>query len=346
MGRLLIKCQEQTFLEGIPITGFFYTDTERKQIIQNNHSAFEEAPMIALSALCKEFPEETDWIEWYNAITLYSEYFLKEGSKIAEPYNYLPNAIYRKSDIMADTNSKRREAGLRQYSEGTQLNNNFALRTFPIWENDLFHGGTSIHLSKTWALAEACLVRNDTEGMHLVGKQLNWVLGNNPFSQSMMYGVGYDFAPQFAYCLKDIVGSLPVGMDCMSGDRPYWSASNYATYKEIWIEPVNRFLGAVSVYTGMDINDKKPIQIETESLTKNGLSVNVLLKIKGSGKYNLEIRTWNATCDLKGKEIDLQNDKGITIPIQLHVTDKNKPYTIVITDKDNGNVIKEINGRI
>lgn len=34
-------------------------------------------------------------------------------------------------------------------------------------------------------------------------------------------GVGYDFAPQFAYCLKDIVGSLPVGMDCMSGDIPH-----------------------------------------------------------------------------------------------------------------------------
>ena len=97
-------------------------------------------------------------------------------------------------------------------------------------------------MSETWALAEASLVRHDPEGMRLVGKQFQWVMGDNPFGQSLMYGVGYDFAPQFAYCLKDVVGSLPVGMDCMSKDAPDWSATNDATHKEIPVHGSNVYL--------------------------------------------------------------------------------------------------------
>jgi len=344
LGKLLIQCQEQTFIERIPITGFFYTDTGRKQILQNFHSAFEEAPMIALNSLCKEFPEESDWIEWYNSATLYSEYFLKKGSKIAEPYYLLPNAVYRKSDILADTDNRRRESSLRQYNDGTQLNENYALRTFPIWENDLFHGATSIHLSKTWALAQASDLRNDKEGMQLVGKQLNWILGDNPFSQSLMYGVGYDFAPQFAYCLKDIVGSLPVGMDCMSGDQPYWSASNYATYKEIWIEPVNRFLGTVSVHANTSCRNKE-IQIEADVIKEEGLFMNTSLRIKGKGLYNLEVKAWNVTSDLNELQVDLQDGKETILPLRFKVIDASKPYTIVIREKEEKDVLKEMTGK-
>ncbi len=52
-GELLIRCQEQTFLDGIPITGYFYENTSRQKVIHNLHAAFEEAPLIALSMLCR-----------------------------------------------------------------------------------------------------------------------------------------------------------------------------------------------------------------------------------------------------------------------------------------------------
>ncbi len=47
-GDLLIRCQEQTFADSIPITGYFYENTDRKKVIHNFHAAFEEAPLIAL----------------------------------------------------------------------------------------------------------------------------------------------------------------------------------------------------------------------------------------------------------------------------------------------------------
>ena len=77
---------------------------------------------------------------------------------------------------------------------------------------------------------------------------LEWTLGRNPISSSLMYGVGYNFAPNFVYCTRNIAGALPVGMDSFHDDRPFWNGTAHATAHEIWIEPVSRFLGTLSVY--------------------------------------------------------------------------------------------------
>ena len=59
-GDLLIRCQEQTFADSIPITGYFYENTDRQKVIHNYHAAFEEAPLIALAMLCNTFPEHEE----------------------------------------------------------------------------------------------------------------------------------------------------------------------------------------------------------------------------------------------------------------------------------------------
>jgi hypothetical protein len=99
-GRLLIGCQEQSFLDGIPITGYFYTDSSRGSTVHYNHAAFEESPLLALKALCDVFPEHADWMEWYGAALLHSEYFLKRGSGISSPYDLIPNSVWRRSEIL------------------------------------------------------------------------------------------------------------------------------------------------------------------------------------------------------------------------------------------------------
>jgi hypothetical protein len=349
-GSLLMQCQEQNFVDGIPITGYFYTNTDHQRVIHNNHTAFEEAPMIALAMLCREFPENENWIDWYSSAVLYSEFFMKRGSQIAAPYNMLPNSVWKKTEITTDNNVQRREDNLRQYNDGTPLNKDYMLRTFPIWRDNLFHGCTNIQMSETWALAEAARLRNDPEGMKLVGKQLQWVFGNNPFGQSLMYGAGYDFAPQFASRLKDLVGSLPVGMDCMSGDKPYWSATNEATCKEIWVEPVSRFLGAASVYASQEqhVSAKqepgKNIQIQTETVQSEKGVVAVTITMTGTGTHEIEIKAFNAKADFDKKQIDLSGNKTEKIQLKLNVADLNKPYVAVISVDKNPDLRKEIVG--
>jgi hypothetical protein len=186
--------------------------------------------------------------------------------------------------------------------------------------------------------------------MSLLGKQLEWIFGANPFGQSLMYGTGYRFAPHFAYCLKDIVGSLPVGMDCMSGDMPHWCATNTATSKEIWVEPVNRFLGAVSIYAADGIipypgkAGAKGAEIRTETSRTDDGTVNINVIITGSGSHSIDLKTFNATGNTRSQQFELAGNSAAETTLKLKVTDKNKPYVAVITLDGDPESRKEIVG--
>jgi hypothetical protein len=349
-GKLLVSCQEQQFIDGIPITGYFYENTDRERVIHNHHAAFEEAPLIALSMLCRELPDHENWIDWYSAVVLHSEYFMKRGSLIAAPYYHLPNSVWKESNIIAEKDSAVRSDMLRQFNDGIRLGSQYVLRTFPIYRDGLFHGSTNIQMSSAWALAEASRLRRDPEGMLLLGKQLEWIFGANPFGQSLMYGAGYGFAPHFAYCLKDIVGSLPVGMDCMSGDMPHWCATNTATSKEIWVEPVNRFLGAVSIYAADGIMPNpgkagaKGAEIRTEASRTVDGTININVSITGSGRHSIDLKTFNATANTTSQQFELTGNSTIETTLKLKITDKNKPYVAVITLDGNPESRNEIVG--
>lgn len=349
-GNQIVACQEQSFVQGIPITGYFYHNTNRQRVIRETHSAFEEAPMIALAMLCKVLPQDENWINWYSAAVLYSDFFMKRGSEIAAPYNMLPNAVWSKTELMNVRNESTLETNMQQFNDGTRLNDEYALRTFPIWRDGTFHGSTNVQLSSTWALAEAAKLRNDSNGMKLVGQQLEWVLGANPFGQSLMYGVGYDFAPQFVYTLSGTVGGLPVGMDSRAGDMPYWPATNSATYKEIWMEPVNRFMGALSAYFSQNqsvARQQKPgknVEIDTEIVQSDSGVVSVTISLTGNSKHEIDIKSFNARGNITSKQIDLSDKKTEKIKLELTIADQSKPYVAVITADKNPDLRKEIVG--
>ncbi len=206
-GRLLMRCQQREFLDNIPLTGFFYTSPEKLAIVNHRHAAFEESPLLAFMALCRAFPDHADWIDWYGATTLHSEYFLKRGAQFTAPYAVLPNAVFRKADIMAVPDPELQEAMLRQFKEGTRLTDEYHLRMFPIWSTKTHHGNTAVLLSQTLALVAASQIRNNLSLEDLAATQLQWVFGGNPFSQSLMYGEGYDYPPLYAYNPDDEVGA-------------------------------------------------------------------------------------------------------------------------------------------
>jgi hypothetical protein len=348
-GDLVVGCQEQSFTDSIPITGYFYENTNRKKVIHNYHTSFEEAPMLALSMLCETFPENDNWMKWYSATVLYSEFFMKRGSVIAAPYGLLPNSVWKESELLDIKDSTVHSDMMRQFNDGTHLNRDYVLRTFPIYHDGLFHGNTNIQMSCTWALAAASRLRNDTAGMELAGSQLRWIFGTNPFGQSLMYGFGYNFAPQFAYCLKDVVGALPVGMNCMSGDMPYWSATNTATTKEIWVEPVNRFLGAASVMNAFDKNKTAGektdlLKIRAEAVNSENDNISVTLSLQGNGRHTIVIKTFNASADRERDSIDLGEGKTGQIRFDLSVPDKIKPYVTVFMDENNPGARCEVTG--
>lgn len=195
---------------------------------------------MALRALCDTFSNHPDWMQWYGAALLHSEHFQKQGTAISAPFRLIPNSVWRRKEI-DELPEKIREDSLRQLNDGVRLGENHSLRVFPVWNDNLFHGNTAVHMAATASMASAALLRNRQQTQDLVRLQLQWVLGGNPFSQSLMYGGGYDYQPLFAYCGRDVTGALPVGMDSRN-DSPYWPAENRATYKEMWVVPVSRML--------------------------------------------------------------------------------------------------------
>ena len=238
-GELLIRCQEQECVEGIPYAGYFYTDSRRRTLLHDCHAAFNEAPMLAFRELSRVFPEES--APWKHAARLYVDQYLKPGSRISAPWYLLPAGVFRRADMHSPE-------ALSQYDAGTQINGDYAIRTFPIWEDHIFHGATNFHLSEAWALATAAELLGDREAMTLVQEQLEWTLGRNPFGSSLMYGVGYNYAPNFVYCTRNTVGAIPVGVDCFRDDAPFWNGTASATSHEIWVEPVSRFLGTLAAF--------------------------------------------------------------------------------------------------
>lgn len=248
MAKVILESQERRRQDWTtPLTGFFYCSPAKDRILHYCHRGREQGPIMALTRLCQAFPDHPDWMKWYSAVVLYSEY-LKTVSKYTEPYEVLPASIFRDDDYLQVPES-RRESFRRQVLNGIPLGHGHYLRLFPVWMDYRGHFGTI--LPQAQALTIAGHLRGDIASTRLSELQLEWVIGRNPFAQSMMWGEGYDFAPQYSPSSGDMVGSLPVGIQTREDkDVPYWPVQSTWTYKEVWVHPVARWIWLMSDLAG------------------------------------------------------------------------------------------------
>lgn len=230
-----------------PLTGFFYTSTAKERILHYCHRGREQAPTMALTALCDAFPDNANWMKWYSSVALYSEY-LKTISKYSAPYNLNASSVYIDTEYRHVPES-RRESFRKQVLNGINLGKGHYLRIFPVWMD--YRGSFGTILPQAQALASAARLRGDIESEQLAMHQLEWIIGRNPFSQSTMYGEGYDFSPLYTPSSGDMVGALPVGIESKGdNDAPYWPVQAMWTYKEVWSHPVTNWIWLLSAIEG------------------------------------------------------------------------------------------------
>ena len=103
----------------IPLLGFFYTGPAKDRILHYCHRGREQAPILALTRLCDAFPNHPDWMKWYSAVALYSQY-LKAAAKYTEPYGVMPASIYQ-ADEYRTVPETRRESFRNQVLNGIPL---------------------------------------------------------------------------------------------------------------------------------------------------------------------------------------------------------------------------------
>ncbi len=171
LARLLVESQETAWPAWtIPLTGFFYTSPRRDRILNYFHRGHDQAPVVALAELCRLKPDHPDWIRWYAAVAIHSEY-QRAAASFQEPYGLLPAGVYRLQDNPTHVGN------------GLKLSDTPYLRRFPVWGEMRGHFG--VLLSQAKALSTAARLRNRRDLMDLCRLQLQWVVGRNPFSQSI-----------------------------------------------------------------------------------------------------------------------------------------------------------------
>jgi len=240
LAKIILACQERKRPNWeVPLYGFFYTGPQKNRILHYCHRGREHGPILALTRLCDAFPDDPDWMSWYSAVALYSQY-LKDLSKYTQPFGVMPASIYQ-ADEYRTVPESRRESFRSQVLKGFPLGQGHFLRLFPVWMDYRGHFGSV--LPQAQALICTAHLQGDLELVTLAQHQAEWIVGRNPFSQSTMYGEGYDFAPLYAPFPGNVVGALPVGVQTRGdNDVPYWPVQSTWTYKEVWVHPVARWI--------------------------------------------------------------------------------------------------------
>lgn len=252
-----LDCQRKEPLKDKDSTrGFFYRDKARQSIVHYNHQSREQVYMQAMILLCETQPNHPDYGRWIESINLYSNY-LKSLMPYTAPYGMIPSGVYHLEEYK-DTQgfqslhlfppSNAKELYVEQVRKGTKLDDEHYVKRFPVWFS-IFNGNTAVHLSMGKAAALCGNFLKDKELLAIGLEQLYWVVGKNPFGQSLIYGEGHNYPQMDNFSSGEIVGEMPVGIRSLDNeDIPYWPHNNNACYKEVWVTSAGKWLSLVAEY--------------------------------------------------------------------------------------------------
>jgi hypothetical protein len=224
----------------VPLHGFFYESRQKKRILEFFHRSNEELMMQGLSMLLTDAPQHADAVAWKASCRAYADY-LHAIAKLASPYGILPAAVYELNN--ADFGGIYHEGdqvgmpSMEEYNaqvkNGIPLGGNFYLRRFPVAYQ--FRGFHAVLMGKAKAAFLLSGVLGDPELKKIATRQLEYIVGYNPFAMSTIYGDGYDYPSLYGAYAGDVAGAVPVGIETFENeDQPYMPMQVNATYKEIW----------------------------------------------------------------------------------------------------------------
>lgn len=237
------------------LRGFFYRDLNKKSIVHYTHQSRDQVYMQALTALCNTQPHHPNFKKWDAAIRLHGQY-LKSIMQYVAPYGMVPSGVYHIDEVKDSVNFYKVQVGIfkgaaadykEQLENGVKLDAEHYLRVFPVWFS--FKGNAAVHLSTGKSAALIGKYLQDKELINIAEQQLFWIVGKNPFGQSIIWGEGSNYPQLYTALPGETVGGIPVGMQSkFNGDTPYWPQVNTATYKELWGAPAARWLSLIAEF--------------------------------------------------------------------------------------------------
>ncbi len=238
----VMECQqlERRTDWSVPLHGFFYESHEKKRILEFFHRSNEELMIQGLGMLLTDAPKHGHAAKWKASCQAYADY-LHDISQMINPYGILPAAVYELNNAdFSGIYHEGEKIGLpsmeeynAQVKNGIQLSPGFYLRRFPVAYQ--YRGFHAVLMGKAKAAFILSDLLNDAELKNIATRQIEYIVGFNPFAMSTIYGDGYDYPPLYGAYAGDVVGSVPVGIETFENDdEPYMPMQVNATYKEIW----------------------------------------------------------------------------------------------------------------
>ena len=253
---VLLACQMRS--SDAPITGYFCRDEQLTVPVHFTHQSREYLYGEALAALLTAPLDAETHCRVIEAAVAYIGYY-KQLYQYASPYGMLPAGVYALSEtddtpenreifslchLFADFDASL-DAHRAQITAGTPLGGGMYVKQFPVWFS--FRGNNAIFLSQAASLRALAGIVNDTEltamANTIADRQTAFVLGCNPFRQSMVYAYGARCAEPYFALLGRCEGAVPVGIQTdADGDEPFWPCGINATYKEVWLSAATALL--------------------------------------------------------------------------------------------------------
>ena len=199
--------------------GFFFNSPTGKQPYKNISRGCLE--FISLCDLIQTFPAHKDVANWKDMISDYAYYYLRFMSN-KNNFGIVPFGLYTDKD-----------------PGGNRKEGKYWYRYFMQPELSWWVGINANITSAGVGLVKAASTLNDQELAGLAQRQLDWVVGVNPFNSSTMVGVGHNHLKHFGGSsflprTPVIPGAVLNGMGGDHEDQPiigdgWWQISEYWT---------------------------------------------------------------------------------------------------------------------
>ncbi|HPQ16711.1 MAG TPA: glycoside hydrolase family 9 protein, partial [Bryobacteraceae bacterium] len=232
LGRRLLELQETRFVGGQKLVrGFWRTGPNQSEPYTD--AVHASLPPLVLLELAETFDEHPDAKRWLDAVRLHlSEYVAPMCARSA--YGILPFGIFIGSPT---PESYRPLAGELTY------------RYFmPVRKQYWWVGTTSHLLSYAYLLARAARVLKDNAWRDLAYRQMEWVMGANPFGACLMTGEGIRNPYPHSRFVGLIIGGIMNGIGGNVRDEPVLDTENGYDWRttEYWSPHNAYYISAVS----------------------------------------------------------------------------------------------------
>ena len=248
LAQRMLACQQTTPVgDTFRLSGYFNQDeTSGRPTTHNNER--EHITGIGLIRFAQRTQDKALRTSCFTALRRYCDY-LRALAKINAPYGLLPAHIHDINEIqdhrpanMTDEQMAEADAHWRtQLKNGVKMDERRYLRRMPVPKPGMGYFLPPLSRAKIAAEASGCLGENDLR--ELAVRQIEWILGLNPFSSSCVYGEGYNCHPLYVGFSGQFTGALPCGIKSFGDDdAPYWPTATNAIYKEVCVIPASLFL--------------------------------------------------------------------------------------------------------